>query len=309
MNNRKITTYEELMGGEIFTCQGAIEIEIEDLQDFSNHPFRIYSDEKLENLKKSISELGIISPIIVRKQNHKYEILSGHNRVNAAKAIGIKSVPAIVKEHISDEEAMLIVTESNLMQRTFADMAYSERAAVINVHYQALKRQGKRTDLIKELEEITSRQVGEKLNKSDSETNLFSARTISRYIRVDGMMEGLKEKLDAGRLKFTVAETLSYLDIEYQEMVNQVLEVCTEIKVPMKAAERLKKDASHQVIMDEEYIYNVLVKSKTENQRKEKIVIGDSLISKYFSNHKTKEEIIEHIDHALDFYDKYLRES
>lgn len=309
MNNREVLSYNQLMGAELFTCQGAMELDIDKLEDFANHPFKLYSGERLENMKKSIRELGVISPIIVRNINHKYEILSGHNRVNAAKAIGIKSIPAIVKEHISDEEAMLIVTESNLMQRTFTDMSYSERAAVINVHYQSLKRQGKRTDLIKELEEITSRQVGEKLNRSDNETNLFSARTISRYIRIDGMTEGLKEKLDAGRLKFTVAETLSYLETEHQQMVNQVLDICTDVKVTMKAAEMLKEYASQQMTMDEEFIYNVLVNSKTGSQRKEKIVIDESLISKYFSKQQSKSEIIDYIDKALEFYDRYLREA
>jgi len=104
----------------------------------------------------SIKELGVILPVVVRlKDNNVYEILSGHNRVNAAKIAGLEKVPSIIKEGLSDEEANLIVTETNLLQRSFSDLSYSERAIALSMHHKAIKQQGKRNDLINEIEMLS----------------------------------------------------------------------------------------------------------------------------------------------------------
>jgi ParB family chromosome partitioning protein len=91
---------------------------------------------------RSIRDFGIIIPIIVRMKGEFYEILPGHNRANADKAAGLKKVPGIIKENLEDEEAMLIVTETNLMQRSFSDMLHSERATALSKHHKALSSQG-----------------------------------------------------------------------------------------------------------------------------------------------------------------------
>lgn len=170
---------------------------------------------------QSIREFAIITPIIVRpKEGGMYEILAGHNRVNAARMCNWDTVPAIVKKVECDEEALLIVTETNFMQRAFSEMSYSERALTIYQHHQTLKAQGRRQDLLVEIEECmkemennVSCQPGEKLksDKKVGEQYNLSGRTISRYLRVYQLYKGLQDRLDNEEISFLTAEVLSYL--------------------------------------------------------------------------------------------------
>lgn len=178
MSEKKLLSLDDMFGDIIETKDNINqrEIEISKLLPFEKHPFKLYEGERLENMVRSIKDIGIILPIIVRPKGLLYEILSGHNRVNAAKKAGLTKVPAIIKENLEDEEAMLIVTETNLMQRSFADMLHSERATALSEHHKALAAQGKRTDILKEIdtmlkaddirERATSRQCGEKIGRA-----------------------------------------------------------------------------------------------------------------------------------------------
>jgi len=181
------------------------------------------------SMVRSIKKLGIIVPIVVRPKEDKYEVLSGHNRLNAAKAVGLNKVPATIKENLEDEEAMLIVTETNLMQRSFSDMLHSERATALFEHHKALTVQGKRTDLLKEIEtmlkadevkdESTSRLLGEKLTSADETGKSYnlSGRTVSRYLRICHLIKELKDRLDVEEISFYASVELSYLTEEEQQ--------------------------------------------------------------------------------------------
>jgi len=133
------------------------EINIEQLVSFANHPFALYEGQRFIDLVDSDRANGVISPIIVRTTDDgNYEILSGHNRVNAAREAGLTEVPAIVNVDLT-EEALFIVTETNLVQRSFADMKHSERAAALTLLYEAMKKKsGYRSDLLIEIDGITS---------------------------------------------------------------------------------------------------------------------------------------------------------
>ena len=102
----------------------------------SIHPFHLYEGERLEDMIASVKEHGVLNPVIVQKLDTGYEMLSGHNRWNAAKLAGIKEIPAIVKTDLSEEEAYVYVIETNLMQRSFSDLAISEKAAVLKARYE-----------------------------------------------------------------------------------------------------------------------------------------------------------------------------
>jgi ParB family chromosome partitioning protein len=137
---------------------------------YAHHPFSLYEGQRLHDMAESIRENGILSPVIVRPhltEAGKFEILCGHNRVNAAKEAGLSTVPAIIKEGLTESEAAFLVTESNLIQRSFADLCHSERAFVLKNHLEAVKDknggQGKRNDLCQFLEEATCAQVAHKL--------------------------------------------------------------------------------------------------------------------------------------------------
>lgn len=108
---------------------------VDDIRPFHKHPFRLYEGERLQDMVESVKEHGILNPVIVRTYNGTYEMLSGHNRQNAAKIAGIKEIPAIIKEKLSNEEAYVYVIETNLMQRSFADLTTTEKAAVLAERY------------------------------------------------------------------------------------------------------------------------------------------------------------------------------
>ena len=126
-------------------------IQIKNIQPFHDHPFHLYEGERLEDMIASVKEHGILNPVIVQKIDGGYEMLSGHNRMNAAKLAGLKEVPAIVKTDLSEGEAYVYVIETNLMQRSFSDLLISEKAAVLKARYEKGSCQGKRNDIMREI--------------------------------------------------------------------------------------------------------------------------------------------------------------
>ena len=118
-----------------------------------------YEGERLEDMIASVKEHGVLNPVIVQKLDTGYEMLSGHNRWNAAKLAGIKEIPAIVKTDLSEEEAYVYVIETNLMQRSFSDLAISEKAAVLKARYEKEACQGKRNDILEEIARMEGKEV------------------------------------------------------------------------------------------------------------------------------------------------------
>lgn len=168
---------------------GIEQIAIDSIKAFHNYPFHLYVGERLNDMVESIREHGILNPIIVLKMDDGYEMLSGHNRANAAKIAGLSEVPAIIKVGLSESEAYVYVIETNLIQRSFAELLPSEKAAVMAAHYDKVCCQGKRNDIIRELQilsgiepEETSCHNGKKLNSLDviaSEYGFSSRNAIS----------------------------------------------------------------------------------------------------------------------------------
>lgn len=177
-------------------------VELDKLVAFDKHPFKLYEGQRFTDMVESVRSNGVILPVIVRsyiKEEGKYEILSGHNRVAAAREAGLKDVPVIIRNNLTDEDALLIVTETNLIQRSFADMKHSERAVVLSVHYEAMKKKsGYRSDLLAEIEELTCAPVGHGKRTRDKLGAQYSLgkTTVARYLRVNKLIPALKERLD-----------------------------------------------------------------------------------------------------------------
>ena len=121
----------DLLTDTIEQVKGVASIAIDAIVPFHDHPFHLYEGERLQDMVESIKVHGILNPVIVRKIERGYEMLAGHNRLNAAKIAGLTEVPAIVKENMSDENAYVYVIETNLMQRSFTDLQPSEKVAVL----------------------------------------------------------------------------------------------------------------------------------------------------------------------------------
>lgn len=284
-------------------------LSVSELIEFEDLPFVPYEGTRFLELVESINSFGIITPIIVRDVGDRYQILSGHNRVNAAKQLNLEEVPAIIKRNISDELAMVIVTESNILQRGFNDLKLSERARCISIRHEILKKRGIRTDLIKD--------VDHRLYLSDNYTNVMkiqfegryncckviaesfglSPRSVSRFIRIDKLISSLKPLLDQKLIQHTAAIDLSYLAIDEQEIVDAIVRE-NKITVDLHKASQLRQ-LSKSRRFDWSTAYNVLV--KINEPKSYTLKISEEVVVKYFEGYK-REKISEIVNKAIDLY-------
>ena len=292
-------------------------IQIHKLVPFKKHPFRLYEGQRFEDMVESIKENGVLLPIIVRPLDDgaSYEILSGHNRTEAAKAAGLEVIPAIVRENLSDNEAMLIVTETNLIQRSFADLSHSERAVTLAMHHEAIKRQGKRTDLISEIEGLlknpensnneTSGLLVPKLEAREKTANEYGLnyKTVSRYLRVNRLIDNLKKRLDSGEFGLFPAVEISYLSDAEQEMLNAALE-SPPYKLDMKKAAQLRELAKAKSLSadDVEEVLAGLVGNRSISATPPKLTIKPVVLSRFFTPQHKTEDMEAEIVAALEFY-------
>lgn len=253
-------------------------IEIDKLKPFENHPYKVKNDAEMENLIESIKENGILTPIIVRPiENNEYEIISGHRRLFAGKRAGLLKVPALVAEMDRDTAAITLV-DSNLHRE---NVLPSEKAFAYKLKMEALSHQGKRTDL-------TSAQVEPKLSAEviGGKENV-SRETVKRYIRLTNLLPKLLELADEGRIAFTPAVELSYLnDIEQQDLL-EIIE--SEESTPsLSQAVRMKK-LSRQGLLTDDKILEIMSEEKAN--QKERIKIPTERIRKYFPKDFTNTQI------------------
>jgi len=294
--------------------QGTTEVELSQLVPFSNHPFKLYEGDRLEDMVKSIKEHGVITPIIVRKlEDGRFEMLSGHNRANAAKIANLIKIPVVIKEDLTDEEAMLIVTETNLIQRSFSELSHSEKAKILTERHKAIKYQGKRIDLINEIEKLSKtdemdknldvRRICETLKSDQRIANKYdlSPRNVSNYIRIDTLTKELKQKLDTDEIPFTAAVNLSFLNDGDQELVETIL-ADYGYKIDLKKSEILK-NYSQARNLNYDKAKEVLSGKYFDQPKKVKnFKLKPKLVSKFFKENQTQKEVEEIIETALELY-------
>ena len=207
------------------------ELPVELLIPFTEHPFRPYSGEQLWELVRSIEENGVLTPILVRpsKDGQRYEIISGHNRVNAARRAGLKTVPATVRE-LDDDAATLTMVESNLRQRE--QLLPSEKAFAYKMQMDALKHQGK----------ATSSQLETKLRSDEviAQSSKESRATVQRFIRLTNLITPLLNMVDEKRMAMGPAVELSYLPQDDQELLLDVM-TAADCTPSLSQAIRLRK--------------------------------------------------------------------
>lgn len=156
---------------------GMTEMDFDQMESFPNHKFKLYEGQRLTDMVESIRQFGILLPLILwHTEDGRYIILSGHNCQNAAQLAGLTGGPVIIREKLTHDEAVLIVTETNLCQRSFADMSHSERAYCLAEHYQAMKCQGRRTDILEEIERLLNPHGCEVSETSDEDQHRLKSR-------------------------------------------------------------------------------------------------------------------------------------
>lgn len=255
------------------------------------NPYK-YREEDMKLLEDSIRENGIIQPIMVRKDDKAdvYEIISGHRRYLAATRLEMTEVPVVVLD-ITKEEADIILVDSNLHRE---HILHSEKAFAYKMKMDALKKQGKRTDL-------TSDQVGPKLSAGEvSDTD--SASQVKRYIRLTKLIPKLLSMVDENKMSFSVGVELSYLNKTEQTNLYDFIE--KELCTPSLAqAQKLKKLSQEGKLSSEEI--SSIMKQPKANQVVT-VKIPDDKISKYLKPTATVKEKEDFLAKAVEYYGKYL---
>jgi ParB family chromosome partitioning protein len=294
------------------------------LVDFSNHPFKPYSGARLADMVDSVRENGVIIPIIVRpRDENTYEILSGHNRVNAAKLAGLTEIPAVVRDGLTDDDALSIVMITNMMQRSLSEMLPSEKALCLETYMSAERSRGKRNDLIKEIGKLTTATTlapmvpkldsglsGKRLTARDKAGAIYGLdrMSVTRYLRINKLIKPLRDRLDANFLdgdptsvdiSFRAAVSLSYLRDSEQEIVEDALRKLTD-KVGMREAEQLRQlSADHKLTKAE--IDAVLFRGNNTEKRR-RFRVDEDVLSEYGLADMARETIEEIIKQALDMW-------
>lgn len=212
------------------------EIDLNLIDGFENHPFSIKDDEDMQNLIRSIADNGILVPCLARKNGEHYELISGHRRKAACEMLGITTLPIIIKD-MTREEAIITMVDSNIQREHILP---SEKAKAYKMKMDALKSQGKRTDL-------TLSQVATKLDAASEigKTTNESRDQVFRYIRLTNLIKPLLDMVDEGRIAFTPAVELSYLnEIEQQDLVEAISEC--DATPNLSQACRFKKMSAEQ---------------------------------------------------------------
>ena len=256
------------------------------LKEFETHPYKVKHDDEMEMLIESIKEHGILSPIIVRPlENDEYEIISGHRRLFASKRAGLTEVPALVVEMDRDNAAIALV-DSNLHRDNISP---SEKAFAYKLKMEAMSRQGYRSDL-------TSGQVVPKSDDNRTSAEFGEAygesyKTVQRYIRLTNLHPKLLEYVDEGRIAFTPAVELSYLnDIEQMDLIQTIeSEDCTP---SLSQAVRMKK-LSQAGELDDDKIFEIMSEEKAN--QKERIKIPTERVRKFFPKNYTNSQIEDEI--------------
>lgn len=238
---------------------------------------------------ESIKENRVLNPIIVLKKDNNYEILFGHNRVNAARFVNLKTVPCIVKENLTDKETYIYVIETNLMQRSFSDLLPKEKALVLKMRYEKIASQGKRNDLQKEINNL-DQGIIEKESKEEDRTDSrktlgkeynLSGASIARYLRLDELSKSWKKEVDEDKIGLTMAVDLSYLSKEIQEHLYQK---CKELELSLKPSDAKALNLmNRQEELNQEMVITYLLNLKKPKIKEyQNIKLSQSVYKKFF---------------------------
>ena len=271
-----------------------IEVPLAMIDGFPNHPFKVLNDESMQELVQSIKEHGLINPAIVRKkEDGRYELVSGHRRKMACELAGITSMAVIVRD-LDKDAATITMVDSNMQREQILP---SEKAFAYKMRLEAMKRQGERSDL-------TSRPLGEKLLSVDQLSKVAneSSRQIHRYIRLTELIPEILNMVDEKQIGFQPAVELSYLT--QQEQFNLLETMESEERTPSLAqAQRMKRlSAEGRLSMD--VIFSIMTEEKPNE--KEKFVIPRKSIEAYFPKGLTRDKEVEYVTKALEYYQRHL---
>ena len=259
------------------------------LTPFRNHPFKVKEDEEMAQLMRSIADAGVLSPALARPlPDGGYELISGHRRLSACKALGMDTMPVIIRD-LTDEEAVITMVDSNLQREHILP---SEKAFAYKMKMEALSHQGK-----------TSRQVGERWSVSQiSEAGTDSERQIHRYIRLTHLIPDILKLVDEGKIALTPAVELSYLQPSEQEMLFSVMD-SDEVTPSLSQARRLRRMSEAQTLTDDAVLQLL---SEVKGNQVEYVKVPVDKLRSFFRPDTSMKQMTETLVKAMDFYNKHL---
>ena len=286
------------------TESGVQVLPLDKIKAFHDHPFHLYEGERLNDMVESVKEHGVLTPVIVQKIRGGYEMLSGHNRANAARIVGLTEIPAIVKEKLTEQEAYVYVIETNMIQRSFNDLLPSEKAAVMAEQYDKTCCQGKRNDIIRELEllsgetESTCGHNGHKLKSRDAlaQEYGFSSRNAARYLRLNYLIRPFKVLMDKNGIPLLAAVDVSYMPEKEQQALYDLMNE-RNLKITPKMAAQLRKASGG---LDEDKMLEIIDGLKVKkNTNGISLKLPQAICSKYIEG-MNAEQMAFIVEQALD---------
>ena len=274
------------------------EIPLEEIDEFPDHPFKVLDDEDMMNLAESVREQGIITPATLRKkEDGRYEILSGHRRKRACELAGLETLRSEVME-MDRDAAVIFMVDSNLQRTTILP---SEKAFSYKMRLEAMKRQGRRSDLTSTpvVQKLKGRYSVELLGEDIGE----SREQVRRYIRLTELIPELLEKVDKGEIALRPAVDISYLSEDIQRSLLDTIEMeqCT----PSYAQTRRMRTLLAEGKLTDEAIYAIMQEEKPN--QKEKFTISASKIEKVLPQSVKASQREDFILKAIDYYAKHLQ--
>ena len=268
----QLTSYDELLGLEETpekSMNQVVEIELEKLYPFKNHPFHVSDDEKMAETVESIKNYGVLNPALVRPRSEGgYELISGHRRKRGCELCGKTTMPVLVRNY-TDDEATIIMVDSNIQREHILP---SEKAHAYAMKYEALKHQGVKG------RKNTADMVGEMAGDS--------SRTVQRYIRLSKLVPGLLKYVDNGELQVASAEQLAGLPEEEQKIVLDVIEYL--VIFPNRQLATKIKELSQAGNLKRETLYEIFAQ---RNETRVNVTIPSKRIKNYFPEEYTKEQM------------------
>ena len=263
------------------------ELPLTELTPFKNHPFKVKNDAEMAELMKSIADAGVLSPALARpKEGGGYELISGHRRLAACKALGMDTMPVIVRK-LTDEEAVITMVDSNLQREHILP---SEKAFAYKMKLDALKHQGK-----------SSGQLGQKWSR-DELSDTDSGRQIQRYIRLTNLVPEILQMVDDGRIALTPAVELSYLQPSEQETLFSVMD-SDEVTPSLSQAQRLRRMSEEQRFTDSAVMQ---LMSEVKGNQVEYVKVPVDSLRSYFRPDTSMKQMTETLVKAMEFYNKHL---
>ena len=275
----KLKNLDSLFGIDQEQTGQVLDVPINELFPFQNHPFKVLDDEKMAQTVESVRENGILVPIMVRERPEGgYEVISGHRRRHAAEIVGLEKVPIIIR-NLTDDEAVIAMVDSNLQRE---EILPSEKAYAYKMKMDALKHQGKRSS------DATCSQVGNKAKTAISvgEAAGDSKNQVYRYIRLTELLPELLDLVDQKKIKMNPAVELSYILPEEQGLLLEVMKE-DEVIPSLSQAQQIKK-LSQEKKCTKESLHTVL---KVAGIKERNVVLKHEVIMQYFSADTSDAEI------------------